>query len=89
MTPEMLEKLDLSQGALGEDLLAEDICDFLDCYTFAGLVVRRSTWDESDQHAGLVENGGDLVRRLTKQCHRRLVPAPWLRCSAHQRRNPG
>lgn len=53
MTTEMLEKLDLSQGALGEDLLAEDICDFLDCYTFAGLVVRCSTWDEGDQHAGL------------------------------------
>jgi hypothetical protein len=36
---EMLEQLDLSQGTLGEDLLAEDIGDFLDSDAFAGLGV--------------------------------------------------
>lgn len=35
----MLQQLDLTQGALGEDLLAEDICDLLDSDAFARLVV--------------------------------------------------
>lgn len=39
MSSEVLQQLDLSQGALGENLLAKDICDFLDCDTFTGLVV--------------------------------------------------
>lgn len=39
----MLQQLDLTQGALGEDLLAEDICDLLDGYALASLVVRRGT----------------------------------------------
>lgn len=41
MAPEMLEQLDLSQGALGEDLLAEDVGDLLDGDTFASLGVGR------------------------------------------------
>ena len=35
----MLEKLDLAQGALGQDLLAEDIGNLLDGDTLLGLVV--------------------------------------------------
>lgn len=27
---EVLQQLDLAEGALGQDLLAEDVCDFLD-----------------------------------------------------------
>ena len=37
----MLQELDLAQGALGEDLFAEDICDFLDGNTLVRLVVYR------------------------------------------------
>jgi len=36
----MLQELDLSQGPLGQDLLAEDIGNLLDCYSLACLVVR-------------------------------------------------
>jgi len=36
---EMLEKLDLAQGALGQDLLTEDIGNLLDGDTLLGLVV--------------------------------------------------
>jgi len=43
----MLQQLDFAQGPLGEDLLAEDICDLLDGYTLARLVVRRSTAGDS------------------------------------------
>jgi hypothetical protein len=40
---EMLQKLDFSQRSLGQDLLAEDICDLLDSDTFPSLTVGRST----------------------------------------------
>lgn len=40
---EMLKQLNLSQGALGQDLLAEDIGDLLDSNTFTGLDVRSGT----------------------------------------------
>lgn len=43
VTPEMLQELDLAQGALGQNLLAEDIGDFLDGNTLVGLVIDRST----------------------------------------------
>ncbi len=39
----MLQKLELAQGALSQDLLAENICDLLDSYSFAGLLVCRGT----------------------------------------------
>ena len=39
----MLQKLDFSQRSLRQDLLAEDICDFLDSDTFPSLAVGRST----------------------------------------------
>ena len=39
MTPEMLQQFDLSQGALSQDLLAEDVGDLLDGDAFAGLSV--------------------------------------------------
>jgi hypothetical protein len=37
----MLQQLDLTQSPLRQDLLAEDICDLLDGYALARLVVRR------------------------------------------------
>lgn len=39
MATKVLQQFNLSQGSLGENLLAEDIGDFLDCYAFASLVV--------------------------------------------------
>jgi hypothetical protein len=39
VAPEVLEQLDLAQGALGQDLLAEDIGDLLDGDALVGLVV--------------------------------------------------
>ena len=46
---EMLEQLDLAQGALGEDLLAEDIGDLLDGDALVRLAV--------DGGAAMRENG--------------------------------
>jgi hypothetical protein len=43
LTSEVLQELDLAQGALGQDLLAEDICDLLDSYSLARLVIRGRT----------------------------------------------
>ena len=43
MASEVLEQLDFSQSALSEDLLAEDVGDFLDGDTLAGLGVGRGT----------------------------------------------
>lgn len=40
VAPKMLQELDLSQGSLGQDLLAEDIGDLLDGYSLACLMVR-------------------------------------------------
>lgn len=39
MATKVLQQFNLSQGSLGENLLAEDISDLLDCYAFACLVV--------------------------------------------------
>lgn len=43
MAAEVLEQLDLAQGALGENLLAKDIGDLFDGNTFVALVVYGST----------------------------------------------
>lgn len=43
VTPEVLQELDLAQGALGQNLLAEHIGDLLDGNTLVGLVVHRGT----------------------------------------------
>lgn len=43
MTAEVLEELDLAQGSLGENLLAENIGDFLDGNAFAGLGIGCGT----------------------------------------------
>lgn len=45
VSSEVLQQLDLAQGALGEDLFAEDIGDLLDGYALAGLVVGSSAVD--------------------------------------------
>ena len=46
MTAEVLEELDLAQGSLGENLLAENIGDFLDGNAFAGLGIGCGTGRE-------------------------------------------
>lgn len=43
MAAEVLEKLDLAQGALGENLLAKDIGNLLDGDALVGLVVHGGT----------------------------------------------
>lgn len=50
VTSEMLQQLDLSQGPLGQDLLAEDIGDFLDGDTITGLGVGRGTESKTCEH---------------------------------------
>lgn len=46
MSSEVLQKLDLSQRALGQNLLAEDIGDLLDRNTFTGLTIGRGTAED-------------------------------------------
>jgi len=43
MSSEVLQKLDLSQRTLGQNLLAEDIGDLLDRNSLTGLAVGRGT----------------------------------------------
>jgi hypothetical protein len=43
VSSEVLQKLDLSQGTLGQNLLAEDIGDLLDRNALIGLAIGRST----------------------------------------------
>lgn len=43
MAAEVLEKLDLAQGALGQNLLAKNIGDLLDGDALVGLVVNGGT----------------------------------------------
>lgn len=43
MAAEVLQELDLTQRPLGEDLLAEDICDLLDGDPLVGLVIHGCT----------------------------------------------
>lgn len=43
LASEMLQQLDLAKSALSQNLLAENIGDLLDGYTFTGLVVGSST----------------------------------------------
>lgn len=51
VTPEVLKELDLAQGALGEDLLAEDIGDLLDGDALVRGVVDCSTVQRSASRA--------------------------------------
>lgn len=91
MSPEVLQKLDLAQCSLGEDLLAEYIGNLLDGYTLVGLVVYRST-----VRRRIISNGGARSRGAilqtaalterglvhspelhTRLYHKRLAQAPW------------
>lgn len=62
MPSEVLEELDLSQGPLGQDLLAEDIGDLLDSNTLLGLVVDGSATDDISPRN--VQNGVDRSLRM-------------------------
>lgn len=46
MATKMLQQLDFAQSTLGEDLLAEDICDLFDGNAFGSLTIDGSaeTW---------------------------------------------
>jgi len=57
MAPEVLQQLDLAQGALGQDLLAEDIGDLLDGDALVGLVV----------YGGAVERGALVSARRGRE----------------------
>lgn len=57
MASEVLKELDLTQGALGQDLLAEDIGDLLDGDTLVALVV----------NGGTVETRGSLLVVVSNQ----------------------
>jgi hypothetical protein len=81
-TSEVLQQLDLAQGALGQDLLAEDIGDLFDGHAFARLVVGRRT--------GCTQSACVCVCAWpragpTKRCRMRPGPAPWSHCSARRR----
>jgi hypothetical protein len=57
-TSEVLQELDFTQSALGQDLLAEDVCDLLDGHSFASLVVRgRAAQRNGYQHDIPVDRG--------------------------------
>jgi hypothetical protein len=55
---EVLQQLDFAQGAFGQDLLGEDICDLLDSDALASLVVGGSA---DDTIRALAELLGDSV----------------------------
>jgi len=57
MSSEMLQELDLAQGALGQDLLTKDIGDLLDGDTFVGLIVHGGTILWASAHEGLRREG--------------------------------
>jgi hypothetical protein len=46
---EVLKELDLSESSLGQNLLAEDICDLLDGNSFASLAIGGSARDVSKE----------------------------------------
>lgn len=90
MATEMLKQLDLSQGPLGQDLLAEDIGDLLDGDALAGLDVGCGTWYY--QHVYLqspvfsVQCPPRLMSGIPTTRYRRLPgPAPWSHCIARSR----
>lgn len=78
VSPEVLQELDLAQGTLGQDLLAEDIGDLLDGDTFVGLVVHGGAGGGriSKRQAGIAKRGvKGLI--LTRQSRKLPGPVPW------------
>lgn len=61
MSSEMLQQLYLTQSSLRENLLAEDISDFLDGDAFARLIVRRRADDAISTLPKLFGDGVPLV----------------------------
>ena len=61
MPSEMLQQLYLTQGTFGQNLLAEDIGNFLDSDALASLVVGRSTDNTICSLAQLFGDGVSLV----------------------------
>jgi hypothetical protein len=57
----MLQKLDLSQGTLRQNLLAEDIGNLLDGHALVGLVVRRGTYNTIGTLTQLFRNSVSFV----------------------------
>lgn len=59
VAPKMLKQLDLPQRSLREDLLAEDIGDFLDRNALTGMDVGRRTSRSRISVSGRQDNGSD------------------------------
>jgi hypothetical protein len=77
MASEVLQKLDLSQRTLGQNLLAEDIGNLLDRNAFLGLGIRgRTMMTEKSARVRRVHQS-IAERKLTRQYHKRLDQAPW------------
>lgn len=74
MATKVLQQFNLSQGSLGENLLAEDIGDFLDCYAFASLVVCCCTAIAPSVQAHHSQLLGLHRRQGTPSKHHRLLP---------------
>lgn len=70
LTSEVLQQLNLSQRSLGQDLLAEDVCDLLDGDALATLVVGGRT------RSGIAISIGSKVGSTPGSYH--TIPyAPW------------
>lgn len=76
MTSKVLEELDLAQGTLRQNLLAEDIGDLLDGYAFIGLVIHGRTGRgvRGKQEVSFVRM--DIGPRVQKM----LIMCPTIRC---------
>ena len=51
MATEVLQELDLPQGTLGQDFLAKNIGNLLDCHSFTGLHVRGGAENVTSVHS--------------------------------------
>lgn len=71
MTSEMLEKLDLSQSPLRQNLLGEDIGDLLDRNTFLGLTIGRCAGGKPSAQPYRPDR-----KTHTTQYHKHPVPVP-------------
>jgi hypothetical protein len=71
-TSEVLQQLDLTQRALGEDLLAEDIGDLLDGHALARLVVGCRTADTLSASDSCLR-----LRAGQSESYQTMPYAPW------------
>lgn len=82
MATEMLKQLNFTEGALGQNLLAEDIGHLLDGDTFAGLDVGSRA---ALCHQHVSNEYHPLASRPTTRYHRLPGQAPLSHCIARSR----